>query len=77
MIITKQLLYLHRTKFIIMDKKHLYTQTEYAKLKGVTQPYIAKLVKNRKLIEHHDSSERRYYIVDCKTNDTLFKNNDK
>lgn len=60
-----------------MDKKDLYTQTEYAKLKGVTQPYIAKLVKKRRLIEYHSIEERRYYIVDCKTNDTLFKNNDK
>jgi hypothetical protein len=60
-----------------MDKQDLYTQTQYAKLKGVTQPYIAKLVKKRKLIEYHSIEERRYYIVDCKTNDKLFKTNDK
>lgn len=58
-----------------MDKEHLYTQTEYAKLKGVTQPYIAKLVKKRKLVEYYDDTKRRYYIVDCKTNDKLFKDN--
>ena len=58
-----------------MDKEHLYTQTGYAKLKGVTQGYIAKLVKKRKLIEYYDELKRRYYIVDCKINDNLFKNN--
>ena len=58
-----------------MDKSKLYTQTEYAKLKGVTQPYICKLVKKRKLVEYYDESKRRYYIVDCDVNDKLFKNN--
>lgn len=58
-----------------MDKSKLYTQTAYAKLKGVTQPYIAKLVKKRKLVEYFDNDKRRYYIVDCDVNDQLFKNN--
>ena len=56
-----------------MDKSKLYTQTAYAKLKGVTQPYIAKLVKKRKLVEYYDEIKRRHYIVDCEINDKLFK----
>jgi predicted transcriptional regulator len=56
-----------------MDKSKMHTQTSYAKLKQVSQPYIAKLVKKRKLIEYYDSEKRKYYIVDCEINDNLFK----
>jgi hypothetical protein len=56
-----------------MDKSKLHTQTSYAKLKEVSQPYIAKLVKKRKLIEYYDSEKRKYYIVDCEINDNMFK----
>ena len=56
-----------------MDQSKLHTQTSYAKLKGVTQPYIAKLVKKRKLIEYYEPEKRKYYIVDCDINDKLFK----
>ena len=55
-----------------MDEIKLYTQTSYAKLKGVSQPYIAKLVKKRKLLEWHNVEERKFYIIDCQTNDDLF-----
>jgi len=66
--------YICKNKVKKMDKSNLHTQTSYAKLKGVSQPYIAKLVKQRKLIEYYDSEKRKNYIVDCNVNDDVFKN---
>ena len=42
-----------------------YSQDEYAKLKGVTQPYIAKLIKKRLLLEVYDHEKEGiiYWIV--------------
>jgi transcriptional regulator with XRE-family HTH domain len=56
-----------------MEKQEYYTQRQYAKLKGVSQQYISKLVKNRRLIEYFCPTKRRYLIVDCEQNDKIFK----
>lgn len=57
-----------------MDKKGMYTQTEYAKLKNVSRPYISKLVKNKKLKTVLDMDKQRFYVLDCQENDSMFKN---
>jgi len=58
-----------------MDKKGMYTQSEYAKLKKVTPQYIYKLMKNNKLKTVADMSVNKFYILDCQENDNIFKNN--
>ena len=55
-----------------MSKKGIYTQTEYAKLKQVSQPYIAKLVKKNKLYMVVDPDAKKFVILDCQYNDDLF-----
>jgi len=58
-----------------MNKKHLYTQSDYARYKGVTPQYIYKLMKKNKLKTVIDTEDKKFYILDCEDNDKLFKNN--
>lgn len=50
-----------------------YNQTQYAKLKGVTQQYVSKLVKQDKLIMIANPKTKKWEIVDCEDNDKMFK----
>jgi hypothetical protein len=59
-----------------MDKKGTYTQAEYAELKQVSKPYINKLMRKQRLITTLNESKTKSLIVDCETNDKLFKNKD-
>jgi len=56
-----------------MSKKGIYNYTEYAKLKGVSRPYISKLAKKNKLVMVADEITKKWFIVDCEENDRLFK----
>lgn len=57
-----------------MAKFTTYTQTDYSKLKGVSRPYITKLVKQKKLKTYLCPDAGKYLIIDCDDNDKLFKN---
>ena len=56
-----------------MSKKGIYNYTDYAKLKGVSRPYISKLAKKNKLIMVADEINKKWFIVDCDENDQVFK----
>ena len=49
----------------------VYTQSEYAKRKGVSQPYINRLIKEDKLVTIYEHGKK--VVVDCPQNDALFK----
>ena len=50
-----------------------HTQTEYAKIKGVSKQYIAKLVKLQKLKMYLCPIAGKYLIIDCDENNKRFK----
>jgi len=52
-------------------KTKLYRKFQYADLKGVSRPYISKLLKAKKLITKIELAEE--CIVDCPENDAVFK----
>jgi len=56
-----------------MGKFITYTQTEYAKIKSVSRPYITKLVRLKKLKTHLCADAGKYLIIDCDENDMMFK----
>ena len=56
-----------------MAEFKLHTQTEYAKLKGVSRPYITKLVRLKKLKTYLCPIAGKYLIIDCDENSKRFK----
>ena len=59
--------------FKTMENKTLYTQKEYATFKGVSSPYINRLMKKGKLVTKGNESNTKFLIVDCEENNKLFK----
>lgn len=59
--------------FKTMENKTLYTQKEYSLFKGVSCPYINRLMKKGKLVTKLNESHTKVLIVDCEENNKLFK----